>query len=44
MLEIPYDIDQIGPAIGKAVRIISINDSGFAHKAEELLNKVNGED
>ena len=40
----PYDIDAFGAAIGKNVRIISINDSGFAQKAGELLNKGNGED
>ena len=44
ILGTPYSIADIGGALGKSVRIISINDSGFAEKAGELLNKGYGED
>jgi len=42
--EIPYSQEQINAAIGKPVRIISINDSGFARKLIELLDNGNGEE
>ena len=42
--EIPYSIEAINAAIGKPVRLISINDSGFAKKINELLDKGNGEE
>jgi len=42
--EVPYDQNQINAAIGKAVRIISINDSGFSGKMLELLDNGNGEE
>lgn len=34
----PYDIDSLAAAVGKAVRVISVNDSGFAAKVKELLD------
>lgn len=36
----PYDIDSLGAAVGKAVRVLSVNDSGFAAKAKQLLDAV----
>lgn len=42
--EIPYGMEPINAAIGKPVRLISINDSGFANKFNELLDKGNGEE
>lgn len=42
--EMPYGIEAINAAIGKPVRLISINDSGFAQKINELLDKGNGEE
>ena len=42
--EIPFGLDQINAAIGKPVRIISINDSGFAGRMIELLETGNGEE
>ena len=33
----PYDIDRINAALGKGVRLISVNDKGFASKIRELL-------
>ncbi len=42
--EIPFGLDQINAAIGKPVRIISINDSGFARRMIELLETGNGEE
>lgn len=40
----PYGMKEINAAIGKPVRIISINDSGFAGKLIELLDQGNGEE
>ena len=34
----PYDIDSLGAAVGKAVRVLSVNDSGFAAKVKQLLD------
>ncbi len=42
--ELPYDMEAINAAIGKPVRLISINDSGFAKRINELLDTVNGEE
>lgn len=39
-----YDMDQLGRAVGKAVKVISINDAGFAAKARTLLNIGSGEE
>ena len=36
--------DDIQQAIGKAVKIISINDKGFAQKARLLMETDNGEE
>lgn len=33
-----YNMDQVGHALGKAVKILSINDAGFAARARTLLN------
>ena len=41
---IPYSLEQINAAIGKPVRLISINDSGFAGRFIELLQTGNGEE
>lgn len=42
--EIPYSIDSISAAIGKSVRVISINDGGFAKRLKQLLYSGNGEE
>ncbi len=42
--EIPYNQTDINAAIGKPVRIISINDSGFSASLLELLDNGNGEE
>lgn len=44
IIEIPHDINDICAALGRKVRIISINDSGFAKKALSLLQSGNGEE
>jgi len=44
IFEIPYDIDDMRSAVGKAVRIVSVNDGGFAAQARQLLNAVKGEE
>ena len=36
--------DELGGAIGKSVKIISINDKGFAQKARLLMETDNGEE
>ncbi len=41
---IPFEQAQINAAIGKPVRIISVNDSGFANRIMELLDNGNGEE
>ena len=35
--QMPYDIDRINAALGKGVRLISVNDKGFANKIKEML-------
>ena len=42
--EMPYTQAQINAAIGKPVRLISINDGGFAARLTELLDNGNGEE
>ena len=42
-IAIPYDGDRLNAALGKAVRVISVNDGGFAKKIKLLLNG-NGEE
>lgn len=44
ILETPYSMETIDAAVGKPVRLISINDSGFAKKLLELLETGNGEE
>ncbi|MBP3415428.1 MAG: ribosomal L7Ae/L30e/S12e/Gadd45 family protein [Clostridia bacterium] len=44
IFEIPYDIDDLKSAVGKSVRIISVNDSGFAAQVKRLLNAGKGEE
>lgn len=39
-----YNMDQFGQAVGKAVKLLSINDAGFAKKARTLLNTGTGEE
>ncbi|MBQ4313746.1 MAG: ribosomal L7Ae/L30e/S12e/Gadd45 family protein [Clostridia bacterium] len=41
---IPYAMEDIGAALSKKVRIISINDSGFAERLMQLLQTGNGEE
>ena len=36
--------DELGGAIGKSVKIISINDKGFAQKAKLLMETDHGEE
>ncbi len=40
---IPFDMESTGKAIGKAAKIISVNDEGFAHSVMKLLLE-NGEE
>jgi len=40
MAQLPCDMDTLAGAIGKGVRIISLNDAGFAKKAKLLLEAV----
>lgn len=42
--EMPYGMEAINAAIGKPVRLISINDSGFAERLNQLLDNGNGEE
>ena len=35
--QLPCGIDRIDAALGKGVRLISVNDKGFANKIKELL-------
>lgn len=42
--EMPFGMDAINAAIGKPVRLVSINDSGFAKRINELLDNGNGEE
>ena len=42
-LAAPYDACRLGAAIGRSVRVISVNDSGFADKIKKLLTG-NGEE
>ena len=35
--QMPCDIDRIDAALGKGVRLLSVNDKGFANKVKELL-------
>lgn len=44
ILSLSCNQDEIGRAIGKNVRIISINDKGFAQKAKLLMEANNGEE
>lgn len=44
VLTIDCTQDDIGRAIGKNVRIISINDKGFAQKAKLLMEANDGEE
>jgi len=37
MAQLPCDMETLACAIGKGVRIISLNDAGFAKKAKLLL-------
>lgn len=40
--ELPCDISRICAAVGKEVRLISVNDRGFANKIKELLGVTDG--
>lgn len=40
MAELPCDMERLSFAIGKSVRIVSLNDAGFAKKAKLLLEAV----
>jgi len=42
--ELSCGMEAINAAIGKPVRLVSINDSGFAGRINELLDKGNGEE
>lgn len=45
IIEIPYDIEDMDAAVGKHIRIVSINDSGFAAQLKKLINaSCNGEE
>ncbi len=41
---IPFDITSTGNALGKAAKIISVNDEGFAASVKKLLGSNNGEE
>ena len=41
--QMPCDIDRIDAALGKGVRLISVNDKGFANKITELLGETGGD-
>lgn len=40
ILLLPCTQEELGRAIGKNVRIVSINDTGFAKKAKQLINSL----
>lgn len=41
---IPYDVKTLGSAVGKAAKIVSVNDEGFAGSVMKLLGSNNGEE
>ncbi len=41
---IPFDVKALGNAVGKAAKIISVNDEGFARSVMKLLGSNNGEE
>ncbi len=41
---IPFDVESVGRAVGKAAKIISVNDEGFAASVKKLLGSNNGEE
>lgn len=41
---IPFDVTAIGNALGRAAKIISVNDEGFAVSVKKLLGSRNGEE
>jgi len=43
LMKLPYAIEELNAALGKAVGVISVNDSGFAKKIKLLLTG-NGEE
>lgn len=43
LLSIPFDMESTGRALGKAAKIISVNDEGFAVSVKKLLIS-NGEE
>lgn len=40
--QMPCDIDRINAALGKGVRLVSVNEKGFANKVKELLGRTGG--
>ncbi len=41
---IPFDVKALGNAVGKAAKIVSVNDEGFAGSVMKLLGSNNGEE
>lgn len=41
---IPVDVVSMGNAVGRAAKIISVNDEGFANSVKKLLGSNNGEE
>lgn len=41
---IPYDVKTLGNAVGRAAKIVSVNDEGFADSVMKLLGSNNGEE
>lgn len=44
MLDVAYTAEQIGFALGKKAKIISVNDAGFAQSVKKLLGSTFGEE
>ena len=40
--QLPCDIDRVNAALGKGVRLISVNDKGFANRIKEMLGQQDG--
>ena len=43
-LDVRYDAQEIGFALGKSAKIVSVNDAGFAQSVKKLLGSTFGEE
>jgi len=43
IVTIPYNVEQLSEAVGRQVKIFSVNDDGFAKKALSLIGNIEEE-